>query len=144
RAVLQHDRHAAGLQRRAHRAPHVDVRVAPAPALLLPLRRQPALELHDDAVHRREILDRTAGQRTVELGQRPGGRELLRALDQPALELAPQVGLEAAQLLAREAVAARVALGQVGLGLGAQAERATDPLHVDADHARAVAALAEG
>ncbi len=33
-----------------------------------------------------------------------------------------------------------VILGEVGLGLGPQAERAADPLHVDAENARALAA----
>ena len=56
-------------------------------------------------------------------------------LDHRALELAPQVRLEPAELLAGGAVTARVVLGQVRLRLGPQAERAADPLHVDAEHA---------
>ena len=142
-AVLQRDRHPAGLQRRAHRAPHVDVGVALATPQLMALGGQPALELGDDPVHGGEVLDRAARQRPVELVQRALGRQLGRALDQRALELAAQLLLEAAQLLARQALAARVVLGQVGLGLGAQPERAADALHVDAEHARALAA-AEG
>ena len=60
-----------------------------------------------------------------------------------ALELAPQQRLEAAQRLARQALAPGVVRGQVGLGLGAQAERAADALDVDADHARALLAAPE-
>ena len=58
RLVLQDDRHAAGLQRGAHRPAHVDVRVALAAAALLALRLQAALELRDDAVHGGEVLQR--------------------------------------------------------------------------------------
>ena len=58
RAVLELDRHAAGLQRGAHRAPHVDVGVALAARELVALGGQPALELGDDAVHGGEVLDR--------------------------------------------------------------------------------------
>ncbi len=136
---LDHDGHAAGLQRRSHRAAHVDVHPAPRAALLLALRLEPPLELRDDEVHRGEVLERAARQRAVELVQRPGGRQLLRALDLVALELAAEHRLEAPQLLARDAVAARVVLGQVGLRVGAQAERAADALHVDADHPAALA-----
>ena len=81
---------------------HVDVRVPAAPARLVALRRQPALELHDDAVHRGEVLQRAAGERPVELVQRPRRRQRLGALDLRALELAAQVQLEAADLVARE------------------------------------------
>ena len=42
------------------------------------------------------------------------------------------------------AVAARVVLGEVGLRLGPQAQRAADPLHVDAEHAGALAAAERG
>ena len=57
---------------------HVDVRVALAPAQLVALGRQPALELGDDAVHGGEVLQRPARQRAVELVQRPRGRQRLR------------------------------------------------------------------
>ena len=60
RAVLEDDGHAAGLQRGAHRAAHVDVGVALAALVLVALRLQPALELRDDAVHAREVLKRAA------------------------------------------------------------------------------------
>ena len=50
--------------------------------------------------------------------------------------------LEAAQLLAGDAIAAGVVGRQVGLGLGAQSQRPPDALHVDAEDARALA-LAE-
>ena len=52
-----------------------------------------------------------------------------------ALELPTQRLLEPAQLVAIDPVAARVALRQVRLRLGAQAERPPDPLHVDAEYA---------
>ena len=113
------------------------------PRELVALGGQAALELGDDPVHGGEVLDRPGGQRAVELVQRPLGRQARGALDQVALELAAQVLLEPPQLVAGDAVAARVVLGQVGLRLGSQAERAADPLHVDAEHARALAA-AEG
>ena len=48
--------------------------------------------------------------------------------------------LETAQLVARQAVVARVVLGELGLGLRTQAQRPADPLHVDPEHARALAA----
>src|SRR5207248_8807585 len=133
----------ARLQRRAHRAPHVDVRAALAPARLVALRRQPPSQLRDHAVHRGEILERPAGQRAVELVQGPRGRQLLGPLDLRALELAAQERLEAPQLVARQALTARVGLGQVGLRLGAQPERAADALDVDADDARALALAPE-
>ena len=46
--------------------------------------------------------------------------------------------------VARQALAPRVLGRQLGLGLGAQAERAADALDVDADHARALLAAPEG
>src|SRR4051812_36437624 len=88
---------------------------------------------------RREVLRRAGGQRAVELAQRLGGRERLRALDQRALELAAQVALELAQLLLRHGVRVR----RLG-GLAAQLQRATDALHVDANHAGALSLSAEG
>ena len=143
RAVAQLHGDAAGLQRRAHRAAHVDVRMAAVPAALLALRLQPALELRHDAVHGCEVLERAARQRAVELVERPLGRQRLRALDLLALELAAQQLLEPAQLVARQPVAAGIVLVEVRLGLGAQAERTADALHVDADDPRPLALAAE-
>jgi hypothetical protein len=133
RLGLDDDRHAAGLQRRAHRPADVDVLAPALAAVLLALGLQPALELGDDAVHGSEVLQRSRRQRAVELVERALGRQGLRALDLPALELAAQHRLEAAQLVARQPVAARVVGRQVGLRLGAQAHRTADALHVDAD-----------
>ena len=93
--VLEDDRHAAGLQRGAHRPPHVDVGVALVAARAVALGGEPALELHDDAVDGGEVLRGAGRQRAVELVQRPRRRQRLRALDLRALELAPQVRLEA-------------------------------------------------
>src|SRR4051812_42221548 len=144
RAELQLHGHAAGLQRRAHRAPHVDGVAALAPARLVALRGQAAAQLGHDAVHGGEVLQRAAGQRAVELVERARRRQRLGALDLRALELAAQQRLEAAQLLARQPLPARVVGRQLGLGLGAQAQRAPDALHVDADDARAFALTPEG
>ena len=47
-----------------------------------------------------QVLGRAGRQRPVELGQRAGGGQGLGALDQVALELAPQVALEAVELVA--------------------------------------------
>ena len=115
-----------------------------APALLVALCGQAPAQLRDDAVHGGEVLQRPAGQRAVELVERPSRGQRLGALDLRAFELAAQQRLEAAQLLAREALAARVGLGQVRLRLGAQADRAPDALHVDADDPRALALAPEG
>jgi hypothetical protein len=114
------------------------VRVALAPAALLALRLQPPLELGDDAVHGREVLQRPGRQRAVELVERARRRQRLGALDLRALELLAQQRLEAADRVAGEALGPRVVGRQVGLRLGAQAERAPDALHVDADDARAL------
>ena len=89
-----------------------------------------------------EVLGRAGRQGAVELGQGAGGGQGLGALDQVAFELAAQVALEPGQLGAVDrrqllAVLARRLLA------GGEAERAADPLHVDPDHARALAA-AEG
>ena len=102
--------------------------MALAPAQLVALRLQAALELRDDAVHGGEVLQRPAGQRAVELVERAGGRQRLGALDLAALELLAQERLEAADGVARQALGARVVGRQVGLGLGAQAQRAADAL----------------
>ena len=144
RLVAQDHRHPTGLQRRAHRLAHVDLRVALAPAQLVALGLQAALELGDDAVHRGEVLQRPAGQRAVELVERAGGRQGLGALDLAALELLAQERLEAADGVARQALGARVVGRQVRLGLGAQPQRAADALDVDADDARALALAPEG
>ena len=113
------------------------------PAALLALRLQPTLELRHDAVHGREVLERAARQRAVELVERPLGRQRLRALDLLALQLAAQQLLEPAQLVARQPVAAGIVLVEVRLRLGAQPERTADALHVDADDPRALALPAE-
>ena len=69
--------------------------VALAASELVALGGQPALELGDDPVDRREVLGRAGGERAVELVQRALGRQGRGALDQVALELAAQVLLEA-------------------------------------------------
>ena len=111
-------------------------------ALLLAQRRQPPLHLRDGAVDRGQVLGRAGRQGAVELGQGAGGRQGFGALDQVAFELAAQVALEPAQL---GAVDRRPLLAVLARRLrpGGQPEGAADPLHVDADHARALAA-AEG
>ena len=98
--------------------------MALAAAELMALGGQAPFQLGDDAVHRGQILDRAARERPIELVQGPLGRQRRRALDEAALELAAQVGFEAAQLLAGKAGAAGVVLGQIGLRLGPEAERA--------------------
>ena len=67
------------------------------PRALVALGGQAALELRHHAVHGGQVLDRPAGKRAVELVQRPRRRQPLGPLDGVALELAAQVGLEAAQ-----------------------------------------------
>ena len=91
---------------------------AAPPALLVAERRQAALHLRDRAVHGGEVLRRAGRQRPVELGQRARGRQRLGALDQAALELAPQVALEAVELLAVDRRLAPVAV--LGLRLRAR------------------------
>src|SRR6185436_863060 len=115
----QHDGDAARLQGGAHRPPYVDVRVGAAPSRLVALRGEPALELHHDAVHGGEVLQRPGRERAVELVERARRRERLRALDLRALELAPQLLLEAADLVAGERLAAVLA----GLRVAAEVER---------------------
>ena len=118
--------------------------VALAPARLMALGGEPALELHHDPVDGGEVLRRAGRERAIELVQRPRRRERLGALDLRALELAPQVRLEAADLLARQRQLLRrsLALDQPA-GLGLQPQRAPDPLDVDPEHAGAFAAAAE-
>ncbi len=118
--------------------------MALAPAGLLALGLQPPLELHDDLVDRREVLQWPAGKRPVELVQRSGGGQRARALDLCPLELAAEHRLELADLLARQALRAWVLRRQLGLRLRLQAQRPADPLDVHADHARAVALATEG
>ena len=115
------------------------------PRVSWPWRGEPALELHHDPVHGGEVLQRPGRQRAVELVQRPRGRQRLRALDLHPLELAPQVLLEAADLVARERLRPLLGLILADLAgrLRAQPERAPDPLHVDAEHAGALAAAPE-
>ena len=108
------------------------------------VRCEPPPQLRHDAVDRRQVGGRSARKRTIEVTERARWRQGLSPLDLGALELPPQDRLEAAQGVARDAIAARIVGRQVGLGLGAQAERATDALDVDADHARALLAPAEG
>ena len=145
RPVAQVERHAAGLQRGPHRPPHVDRLRLAAAALLVAERRQAPLHLRDGAVHGGQVLGRVGRQRPVQLGQRPGG-EGLGALDQVAFELAPQVPLEAVELLAldRRRLGGVVLSLRLLLGAGREPERAADPLHVDPDHAGALGAAAEG
>jgi hypothetical protein len=121
------------------------VRVALVALGVLALGREPALELHHDAVDRGQVLRGAARERAVELVQRPRGRQRLGALDLRAFELAAQMRLEAADLLAgqRQLLLRALALDQPGR-LGLQAEGAPDPLDIDAQHARALAAAAEG
>src|SRR3984957_2528835 len=141
--VLQHDRDAACLQRGAHRAPAVPLRVSAVAAVLHPLRGQPPAQLRDDSVHRSEIREWAGGQGAVELPQRSRRREAARALDLRALELAPERRLEAPQRLGWKPAAAGVPRRQLQLGLRAQAERPADALYVHADHARALLAPGE-
>ena len=65
RPVAQAQRHAAGLERSPHRAAHVHDLAAPPPARLVAPGREPALQLGDDAVDLREVLERAAGQGAV-------------------------------------------------------------------------------
>jgi hypothetical protein len=115
-----------------------------APARLVALGREPALELHHDAVDGGQVLRRAGRERAVELVQRPRRRERLSAFDLRALELAPQMRLEAADLIARQREFLRrpLALDQAA-GLGLQPERPPDPLDVDPEYAGALAAAAE-
>ena len=78
------------------------------PLQLVALGGEPALELRHHPVDRRQVLDRAARERAVELVQRPLRRQRRGPLDHRPLELAAQLLLEATQLLARDPVAARV------------------------------------
>ncbi len=90
-----------------------------------------------------EVLGRGGGEGAVELGQRARGGQRLGPLDQVAFEFAPQVALEAGQLVAVERRPLLAGVGPRRLGAGAEPEAAADPLDVDADHAGALLA-AEG
>ena len=113
-------------------------------AVLHALGRQAPAQLGDNAMDRRQVGQRAGGQSPIELAQWTRRRQAARALDLRALELAAQQRLEAAQRVARQAVMARVLRRQLGLWLGAQAERAADALDVHADHPRALLAAGEG
>ena len=75
-AGIEAQRHAAGLQRGAHRAPHVHGLAAAAAALLVAEGRDPPLQLGDRAVDLGEVLGGAGRQRPVELGERAGGGSL--------------------------------------------------------------------
>jgi hypothetical protein len=102
--------------------------------------RNSPLELGDGAVDRGQVLSRAGRQRAVELGQRARGRQLSGALDRGALELATQVALELPDPVGVERLRVTVVTAAAGL----QPEGTPDALHVDADHARALAPPAEG
>ena len=140
RPVTQPQRHAAGLERGAHRPSHVDDRRPPPAALFVAEGGEPALQLRDRAVDRGQVLRWARGQRPVELRERPRRRHLLGPLDQGPLQLPAQVALERLDLLALER--RRVALGVAGADL--EAERAPDPLDVYADDPGALALAPEG
>ena len=118
--------------------------MAAVPARLQALGGQAPPQLRHHAMHGGQVGQRAGGKRAVQLAERSRRRQVPGALDLRALELAPQERLEAAQRLARQALAARVVGGQLGLGLGAQSQRATDALHVHADHPGALLAAGEG
>ncbi len=99
----------------------------------------PALQLGDRPVDGGEVLGGARRQRAVELGQRAGGRQLAGALDRRPLQLAAQMLLELAHEVAIELDPAGAVAAPA-----LEAEVAPDPLHVDADHARALATASEG
>src|SRR6202034_519169 len=134
RALTDHDRDAAGLQRRAHRAANAVVFVTLAPARLAAATGKAPAQLRDDAMHRRKVCGRTARQGPVELAERSRRRQRLGALDLRALELAAQHRLDPRQRLALEAPFARVGLAAL-LSLAAQPEGSADPLDIDAEDA---------
>ena len=86
-----------------------------------------------------QVLQRSARQRAIEVVQRFGRGQALGALDQAALQFAPQHRLEAADVVAVE----RVGVAGLLARLLTQLQRSPDPLHVDADHAGALALAAE-
>jgi hypothetical protein len=92
---------------------------------------QATLELSDDPVHRRQVLDRASGKRPLQLVQGTLGRKARGALDEVALQLAAQMLLEAAKLLPRDPMAPGVVVLKLRLRLGAQSEGPPDPLDVD-------------
>src|SRR5947209_15931935 len=90
---------------------------------------------------RREVLQRPAGQRAVQLAQRLGRRQRLGALDQGALELPAKVPLELAQPVLGDAVGIRKLTSR---RLPLQLEGPPDPLQVHPDHPRSLALAPEG
>src|SRR5205807_2891205 len=131
RSIPEPERDAAGLQRRTHRAAHVHDRGTSSSSKLVPLRGESPLQLSDDAVDGREVLQRPARERAIELAQRLRRRQRLGALDQLALELSTQVTLELAQALPRHRIRVRQRRA-LATRLPLQVERAADPLHVEA------------
>ena len=104
---------------------------------------QAAAQLGHHLVHGSQVGQRPGRQCPVQLAQRPCRGQAAGALDLASLELCSQQCLEAAQPLARQPLAPGILGGQIGLGLGAQAERPADALDVHADHARALLAAPE-
>ena len=111
---------------------------------LVALGGEAPLELSDHTVDGGQVLDRAGGEGAVELVQRALGGEAGGALDQVALEFAPEVLLELSELISRQAFVPGIVFGQVGLGLGSQAEGSSYALHVDAEDAGALAAAERG
>jgi hypothetical protein len=103
-------------------------------------RGDPPLELSDGAVDGGQVLGRARGEGAVELGERPGGRELAGALDRRPLELSAQVALELPDAFGIERLVGVAVTPATCL----QAEGAADPLHVNADHPRPLALAPEG
>ena len=96
-------------------------------------------------MHGRQVLRGAGGQRAIEVAQRPGRGQRPGAFDQCSFELTSHVVLELAQPVARHRFRVPSTFGQLGAGqLALEAERAPDALHVDPDHARALALATEG
>ena len=81
RLVLQHDGHAAGLQRRAHRLAHVDLAWRLRPRSSWPWVFSRRLSCATTRCTAARSCSGPRGQRAVELVERPGGRQRLGALD---------------------------------------------------------------
>ena len=75
---------------------------------LMSLRGEAPLQLRDDPMDGREVLDRTGREGAIELVQRTLGREAGRALDQVSFEFASEVLLEFSELVSRYTVVPRV------------------------------------
>ena len=112
-------------------------------AVLHPLGCQSPAQLRDDPVHRGEIGEWARRQGAVKFPERPRRRQVAGLLGLRPFELAAQQRLEAAQRIARDPLATRVLGRQLRLRFGAQPQCPPDPLHVDADHARALLAARE-